>query len=96
MSPDAKFRRKGSVTDRRIAGESFLIPVCGSPVDMENIFVLNPLADFIWERLDGERTMAAIVSEIVAEFDVEAGQAEADAGEFVGQLLRHGLAEEAG
>ena len=61
---------------------------------MENIFVLNPLADFIWERLDGERTLAAIIAEIVAEFDVTAEQAGADAGDFVGQLLQNGLVEE--
>ncbi len=94
MNPTGKFRRKGSIAGRRIAGESFLIPVVGTPVDLENIFVLNPLADYIWERLDGERTLAAIVAEIIAEFDVAPEQAGADAGEFVGQLLERGLAEE--
>jgi len=95
MNPASRFRRKESVAGRRIAGESFLIPVCGAPVDMENIFVLNPLADFIWERLDGERTLEAIVSEIVKEFEVGVEQAEADMKEFVGQLVQHGLAKEA-
>jgi len=89
MNVAAKFRRKES-----IAGESFLIPVCGTPLDMEDIFVLSPLADFIWQRLDGERMLDAIVAEIVAEFDVTAGQAGADAREFVGQLLQKGLVEE--
>jgi len=94
MNLAAKFRRKESIAGRRIAGESFLIPVCGTPLDMENIFVLNPLADFIWERLDGERTLEAIVAEIVAEFDVTAGQVGADARDFVGQLIKKGLVEE--
>jgi hypothetical protein len=94
MNMASRFRKKDRIAGRRIAGESFLIPVCGRPVDMENIFVLNPLADFIWQRLDGERTLEAIVAEIVAVFDVAAGQAGADARKFVGELLRHGLAEE--
>ena len=47
----AKFRRKESVAGRRIAGESFLIPVCGTPVDLNNIFVMNPLAEFIFQCL---------------------------------------------
>ncbi len=94
MRPGVIFRRKESVADRRIAGESFLIPVCGAPVDMENIFVLNPLGDFIWKRLDGKRTLAAIVADIVAEFDVEVGQADADFNEFVAQLADRGLVEE--
>jgi methyltransferase-like protein len=61
---------------------------------MENIFVLNPLADYIWERLDGQRSLKAIVAEIAGEFDVTAEQAGVDARDFVGQLLQRGLAEE--
>ena len=94
MNLAARFRRKEEVAGRQIAGESFLIPVCGTPVGVENIFVLNPLADFIWERLDGKRTLEDIVAEIVQEFDVTARQARADADDFVGQLLRNGLVEE--
>lgn len=93
MKQASKFRRKDRVAERRIADESFLIPVCGTPVDMENIFVLNPLADFIWARLDGERTLESIVSEISEEFDVTVGRAGADADEFVGRLLQQGLVE---
>jgi hypothetical protein len=94
MNPAAKFRRKESIAGRRIAGESFLIPVCGTPLDMKDIFVLNSLGDFIWQRLDGERSLDAVIAEIVAEFDVAPGQAAADAQEFLGQLLQKGLAEE--
>jgi len=94
MNVAGKFGRNERVVGRAIAGESFLIPVCGTPVDMNDIFVLNPLADFIWQRLDGERTLEAIVAEIVDVFDVTAGRAGADAGDFIGQLLRHGLVEE--
>ena len=94
MSLTGKFRRKGSIAGRRIAGESFLIPVCGSPVDMQNIFVLNPLADFIWERLDGVHTVDAILADIVENFAVDAEVARLDAAELIGQLLAHGLIEE--
>jgi hypothetical protein len=94
MSMAAKYRRKESIAGRQIAGESFLIPVCGTPVDMENIFVLNPLADFIWRHLDGERTLEAIAAEIANEYDVSVGQAGADAAEFIGQLLHDNLVEE--
>lgn len=82
------------IAGRRIAGESFLIPVCDSPVNLDNIFVLNPLADFIWQRLDGECALEAIIAEIVDAFDVTAGRAGADAVEFVETLLQNGLAEE--
>ncbi len=94
MKPEARYRRKEGVAKREIAGETFLIPVCGAPVDMNNIFVLNPVADFLWQRLDGGRTLAAIVSEIAQEFEVEPGRAGEDARDFVDRLLQNGLAEE--
>ena len=94
MNLNGKFRRREGVVGRDIAGESFLIPVCGTPVDMENIYVLNPLADFIWQRLDGERTMAEILAAIVDDFAVEPEQARADLAELIGQLKEKGLIEE--
>jgi hypothetical protein len=94
MNAASRFRRKESVAGREIAGESFLIPICGKPVDLDNIFVLNPLAGFIWERLDGARTLEAIVADIVENFEVASEQAGSDAAEFVGRLLQNGLVEE--
>jgi hypothetical protein len=94
MNPDLKLRRKENIAGRRIAGESFLIPVCGTPLDMENIFVLNPLADFILERLDGKHTLEAIVADILKTYDVKREQVNADVAELVGELLAHGLVEE--
>jgi hypothetical protein len=94
MKMESRFRRKDRIAGREIAGESFLIPVCGRPVDMENIFVLNPLAGFIWRRLDGEHTLDAIITDIVREYEVERKQASADAMHFVGQLLKNDLVEE--
>lgn len=93
MRCSGKYRRREGIAGREIAGESFLIPVCGTPVDLNDIFVMNPLGDFVWQRLDGERTLETIVDEIVAEFDVSPRQAGADAQDFVGQLLQNGLVE---
>ena len=93
MKLTGKYLKKQEVVGREIAGESFLIPICGTPVDMENVFVLNPLADFIWQRLDGEHTLEEIVAEIVKEFDVTPAQAGTDADDFVERLLQNHLVE---
>jgi methyltransferase-like protein len=61
---------------------------------MDNIFVLNPLAAFIWEKLDGKHTLETIVADIVENFEVTREQAHADAADFVGQLLQNDLVEE--
>ena len=89
-----KFRKKETIASRTIAAESFLVPVCGKPADMENIFVLNPLADFIWQRLDGRQTLAAILAAIVDNFAVESKQARIDMTDFIRQMLENALIEE--
>lgn len=94
MKLDRKYRRKKQVLRRDIAGESFLIPICGTPADMENVFVFNPLAGFIWELLDEDRTLKEIVEKIVAEYDVTIAEAQADATEFIERLLQQNLVEE--
>ena len=93
MRLTGKYRKRREIVGREVAGESFLIPICGTPVDMENVFVLNPLADFIWQRMDGERTLEEVVIEVVAEFDVTPAQAGADVDEFVEDLLKNNLVE---
>jgi hypothetical protein len=94
MNMAAIYRKKDNIAGRSIAGESFLIPVCGKPTDMENIFVLNPLADFIWQRLDGEHTLEVILADIVENFDVEGERAHGDMADLIDQLLGNGLIEE--
>jgi phosphoribosylformylglycinamidine (FGAM) synthase PurS component len=94
MKPMAVYRKKETIAGRRIADESFLIPVCGSPAQMDKIFVMNPMADFIWQRLDGRRSLQAILKAVVENFDVEREQARADLDDLVGRLLANGLIEE--
>lgn len=94
MSTASRFRRKECVAGRQIAGESFLVPVCGNPGDMENIFVLNPVAGFIWQRLDGGHSLRQIQDEILENFEVSEEAAGADVADLIGQLLAHGLIEE--
>lgn len=94
MKMAVKYRKKDKIAGRSIAGESFLIPVCGKPADMENIFVLNPLADFIWQRLDGEHTLEMVITAIVGSFAVEREQAKGDAVDFIDQLIKNDLVEE--
>jgi hypothetical protein len=95
MNMAVRYRKKDKIAGRSIAGESFLIPVCGTPAEMEKIFVMNPMADFIWQRLDGRQTLEAIMAAILEDFAVEPEQARADMADLIGQLLENGLIEEA-
>jgi hypothetical protein len=94
MTDARRLRKKDTVTVRRIADETFLVPVCGRPSQMQNVFILNELAEFIWQRLDGEPTLDELIAAVLDRFEVDRERAGRDAAEFVGRLLENDLIQE--
>ena len=92
--PGNKFKKAGEIVSRSIAGETILVPVSGKLADMQRIFALNPVAEFIWKRLDGEKDLSAIRDEILEYFEVGKEQAESDIREFISELLKEKLITE--
>jgi hypothetical protein len=88
------FIRNRDVVSRKIAGELFLVPVKGKMADMENIFTLTAVAEYIWDRLDGQKSLNEILNNVVDRFDVEHEQAESDIREFIMELIGAGLITE--
>ena len=89
------FERNKDVVSRRIAGELFLVPVSGELANMQSMFTLTSVAEFIWEELDGQRNLRAISDDVAARFEVERAQAESDVRAFVAELTAAGLVREA-
>ncbi len=58
---------------------------------MQRIFSLNPVAEYIWNQLNGERNLQEISSSIPSVFDVNKDQADADVQEFIAELLKEDL-----
>ncbi len=88
------FRKRGEIVAREIAGETLLVPVRGNLADMQRIFSLDPVGDFIWKQLDGEKDLEALLASITDNFEIERDVACADLLEFVQQLKAAGLIEE--
>jgi hypothetical protein len=89
------YRRKNDLLVRRIAGETLIVPIRGKLADMQRIFTLNPVAEFVWEQLDGRKDLEAIRAAVMAGFDVDEARAEADLRELVSQLVEADLVESA-
>jgi len=72
----------------REVGEGFVILAA----DGETTHSLDGLGAYIWRRLDGERDLAAILGDMVAEYDVPADTATRDLLDFAEALIESGLA----
>jgi hypothetical protein len=93
-SSDSVLRPAGEIVRREIAGETILVPVRGRTADMRRIFSLNPTAAFLWDRIDGSRSVAGLLAELSAEFDVSPEAARADLEVFLARAVEEGLLEE--
>ena len=93
ISWDKIFRKNDAVVSRKIADELFLVPVKGTLADMQRIFTLNPVAEYVWQELD-KRNLNDICNGIVSTFEVDREQAETDIREFITELIEADLIRE--
>jgi coenzyme PQQ synthesis protein D (PqqD) len=85
--------RRSFVT-RQIAGETLVVPVSGEVMELQSIFVLNPVASRIWDLLRAPTTAAVIADTIAAEFAVSPQHAAEDIVAFLGTLNERGLIQQ--
>jgi hypothetical protein len=88
----ARFSRDEDVVTRRIAGEALLVPIRKRLADLDCVYVLHGVGEFLWDRLDGTRTIDDLTREVVERFVVEASEASVDVEAFLGELTKAGLA----
>ena len=82
--------RRSFVT-RHIAGETLIVPVAGHVMDLESIYVLNPVASRIWDLLKSPTTADRIADVVASEFAVSPQHAAEDVAEFLDALRARGL-----
>lgn len=80
------YERSPDTVTRRIAGETFIVTIKREIANMDRLYVLDEVSDFIWSRFDGKRTLADIAEQVTAEFDVDEARAATDLREFVEEL----------
>lgn len=73
---------------REIGGEIMVIP-SGEELDLNMMITLNETGRFLWERLEQGTTVEALVSALLAEYEVEEAVALENVKAFVEKLNVH-------
>jgi hypothetical protein len=82
------YQQAENIVTRQVAGETLLVPISGDLADLGQIFSLNEVGRFIWERLAREGDVEGLVGAIVQEFDVTREKAFLDVSELLRDLLQ--------
>ncbi len=83
---DRVFRKNENFVFRQIDDETILVPIKNNVGDMGSIYNLNEVGAYVWEHLDGEKTLLDIKNMVAGNFEVSSEDAECDLVKFVNQL----------
>jgi hypothetical protein len=71
-----------------------LVPVKGKLADMQQLYTLNPVAEYIWQELGAQKSLKDVRNGIIEQFIVTEEEADSDLQAFVSELLEAGLIKE--
>lgn len=91
MEFDKIYKQADNIITRKVLDETLLVPISGEIASMDELYSLNDTGAFIWQVLDGNRTLADIVRELEREYDVSPEETEADLVEIITELIDTGL-----
>lgn len=77
---------------RQVAGQTVVLPT-GGDLDLNMMITLNDTGAFLWERLQEETSMDALVEALLADYDVDEARARKSAEAFVQKLRDNGFLE---
>jgi len=83
---DRIYKKNENFVFRKIEAETILVPIKDNVGDMGSIYNLNEVAAFVWEQLDGQRSLQDIKQRLVEEYEVSAEEAEDDLSEYIARL----------
>ena len=83
------YKPSPEIVARNTGDEYVLVPVTNNIADMKSVYTLNSTGAFIWERLDGKRTVKNIADEVENAFEVDAGEALDDVLSFFSDMKKY-------
>ena len=78
-----------SIVTRKTGNEYVLVPITNNIADMNSVYTLNETGAFIWEHIDGKRSVEEIIDELTNEYDIDKQNAESDVLTFIDNMSKY-------
>ena len=85
---------KGEFVIREVAGETVVIPVGETALQLGGMVLLNQVSRVLWEQLQQGADLQSLVTAVTDQFDTTPQQAQPDIEEFLENLRKANLLEE--
>ncbi len=89
--PDLKsvLSHSPSVVTRKTGNEYVLVPVTSNIADMTSVYTLNETGAFIWEQIDGKKSIIEIIDKLTGEFEIDNDTATRDVLSFLDEMKKY-------
>jgi hypothetical protein len=86
--PDLKsiLSHSPSVVTRKTGNEYVLVPVTDNIADMDSVYTLNETGAFIWEQINGKKSVEEIIKAMTEEYDIDNYTATEDVLQFISKM----------
>ena len=84
------FKGDGFV-EKAIGKEKVLVPLTNNVADMNKVFNLNEVGAFIYDTIDGQKSLAEILNQLLGEYDVSRDKAVRDIEHFITAMVNKGV-----
>ena len=78
-----------SIVTRKTGNEYVLVPIANNIADMNSVYTLNETGAFIWEQINGKRTVEEIISILTEEYDIDKNTASEDVFSFIENMSKY-------
>ena len=81
--------QSGLIVTRKTGNEYVLVPITNNIADMNSVYTLNETGAFLWEQIDGKRTVEEIINVLISEYDIDKQNAESDVLDFIDNMSNY-------
>lgn len=78
-----------TIVTRKTGREYVLVPVANNIADMNSVYTLNETGAFIWEQIDGKKSVKDLIDALISEYEIDKETATEDVFSFIEDLNKY-------
>ena len=78
-----------SIVTRKTGNEYVLVPIANNIADMNSVYTLNETGAFIWEHINGKRSVEELIGDLTTEYEIDNDTASKDLFLFIENMSKY-------
>jgi len=89
ISLNSVVSQSSSIVTRKTGKEYVLVPIANNIADMNSVYTLNETGAFLWEQIDGKKSVKDLIQALISEYETDIETATGDVLSFIEEMNRY-------